>query len=108
LFAHRNRCAAGPRETATRRSFACETDLAERLIHPDFVNHEVGLPPCVSATHKPFAFKHVHLLRLADDGRAREHSAVRDDLRMAMQFGSVPPQPSDRPWGPTDEASLSQ
>lgn len=121
---------------------AGETDLAERLIHPDFVNneadperrngprgaaatsewlrscfgdltyeihrvfidrdmaaayvtmrgtHEGGLPPGVPATHKPFAVKHVHLVRFAGDGRALEHTAVRDDLGMIMQLGLLPP-----------------
>lgn len=121
-----------------------ETDLATRLIHPDFVNHEAsperrdgpqgaaatsewlracfgdmryeihsilvdgdqaaayvtmsgthegGLPPGLPATHKPFAVKHVHLIRFADDGRAIEHSAVRDDLGMVMQIGLLPSAP---------------
>ena len=119
-----------------------ETDLAEQLVHPDFVNneaeperrngpsgaaatsewlrscfgnlryeihrvfidgdmaaayvtmhgtHEGGLPPGVPATHKPFAVKHVHLFRFADDGRVVEHSAVRDDLGMVMRLGLLPP-----------------
>ena len=119
-----------------------ETELAEQLVHPDFVNneadperrngpsgaaatsewlrscfgnlrydihrvfvdgdmaaayvtmhgtHEGGLPPGVPATHKPFAVKHVHLFRFADDGRVVEHSAVRDDLGMVMQLGLLPP-----------------
>ena len=119
-----------------------ETNLAEQLVHPDFVNneaeperrngpsgaaatsewlrscfgnlryeihrvfidgdmaaayvtmhgtHEGGLPPGVPATHKPFAVKHVHLFRFADDGRVVEHSAVRDDLGMVMQLGLLPP-----------------
>lgn len=131
-----------------RLSAAGETDLAERLIHPDFVNHEAdpersrgpggavatsdwlrscfgqdmtfevhrvlvdgdfaaayvtmrgshegGLPPGVPATHRPFAVKHIHLIRFAEDGRAVEHWAVRDDLGMAMQAGLLPPPPSDR------------
>jgi len=129
-----------------RLSAGGETNLAEGLIHPDFVNHEAdpersrgpdgaaatsewlrscfgqdmsfevheilvegdlaaayvtmrgthegGLPPGVPATHKPFAVKHIHLLRFADDGRALEHWAVRDDLGMAMQAGLLPPPPS--------------
>ena len=119
-----------------------ETELAEQLVHPAFVNneadperrngpsgaaatsewlrscfgnlrydihrvfvdgdmaaayvtmqgtHEGGLPPGVPATHKPFAVKHVHLFRFADDGRVVEHSAVRDDLGMVMQLGLLPP-----------------
>lgn len=119
-----------------------ETDLAEQLVHPDFVNneaeperrngpsgaaatsewlrscfgnlryeihrvfidgdmaaayvtmhgtHEGGLPPGVPATHKPFAVKHVHLFRFAEDDRVVEHSAVRDDLGMVMQLGLLPP-----------------
>ena len=119
-----------------------ETELAEQLVHPAFVNneadperrngpsgaaatskwlrscfgnlrydihrvfvdgdmaaayvtmqgtHEGGLPPGVPATHKPFAVKHVHLFRFADDGRVVEHSAVRDDLGMIMQLGLLPP-----------------
>ena len=62
--------------------------------------HEGGLPPGAPATHKPFAVKHVHLFRFADDvSRAIEHSAVRDDLGMVMQFGLLPPPsaPSDGP-----------
>jgi hypothetical protein len=34
--------------------------------------------------------KHVHLIRCADDGRAVEHWAVRDDLGLAMQAGLLP------------------
>jgi len=49
--------------------------------------HEGGLPPGMPATHKPFSVKHVHLIRFADDGRALEHCAVRDDLGMALQAG---------------------
>jgi predicted ester cyclase len=121
-----------------------ETDLAARLVHPDFVNveaaderrrgpegaaatsawlrscfgdlryeihhiyvdgdltaahvtmrgtHEGGLPPGVPATHRPFAVQHVHLIRFADDGRAVEHAAVRDDLGMIMQLGLLPAPP---------------
>jgi predicted ester cyclase len=120
-----------------------ETDLAERLVHPEFVNqeaapqrrdgpagaaatsawlrscfgdlsyeihdilvdglrtaayvtmsgtHEGGLPPGAPATHKPFAVKHVHLIRFAEDGRALEHLAVRDDLGMVLQVGLLPPR----------------
>jgi len=126
----------------TRLLAGGETELAEQLVHPDFVNneadperrngpsgaaatsewlrscfgdlryeihrifvdgdmaaayvtmhgtHEGGLPPGVPATHKPFAVKHVHLFRFADDGRIVEHSAVRDDLGMVMQLGLLPP-----------------
>lgn len=53
--------------------------------------HEGGLPPGLPATHKPFAVKHVHLVRFAEDGRAIEHRAVRDDLGLAMQAGLLPP-----------------
>jgi predicted ester cyclase len=126
----------------TRLLAGGETELAEQLVHPDFVNneadpqrrdgpsgaaatsewlrscfgdlrydihrvfvdgdmaaayvtmhgtHEGGLPPGIPATHKPFAVKHVHLFRFADDGRVVEHSAVRDDLGMVMQLGLLPP-----------------
>ena len=126
----------------TRLLAGGESELAEQLVHPDFVNneadaerrngpsgaaatsdwlrscfgnlrydihrvlvdgdmaaayvtmhgtHEGGLPPGVPATHKPFAVKHVHLFRFADDGRVVEHSAVRDDLGMVMQLGLLPP-----------------
>ena len=126
----------------TRLLAGGETQLAEQLVHPEFVNieaaperrkgpsgaaatsewlrsafgdlryeihrvfvdgdmaaahvtmhgtHEGGLPPGVPATHKPFAVKHVHLFRFADDGRVIEHSAVRDDLGMIMQLGLLPP-----------------
>jgi predicted ester cyclase len=126
----------------TRLLAGGETELAEQLVHPDFVNneadperrngpsgaaatsewlrscfgnlrydihrvfvdgdmaaayvtmhgtHEGGLPPGVPATRKPFAVKHVHLFRFADDGRVVEHSAVRDDLGMVMQLGLLPP-----------------
>jgi len=126
----------------TRLLAGGETELAEQLVHPDFVNneadperrngpsgaaatsewlrscfgnlrydihrvfvdgdmaaayvtmhgtHEGGLPPGVPATHKPFAVKHVHLFRFADDGRVVEHSAVRDDLGMVSQLGLLPP-----------------
>jgi predicted ester cyclase len=52
--------------------------------------HEGGLPPGLPATHQPFSVKHVHLIRCADDGRALEHWAVRDDLGLAMQAGLLP------------------
>jgi predicted ester cyclase len=52
--------------------------------------HEGGLPPGLPATHKPFSVRHVHLVRFADDGRAIEHRAVRDDLGLAMQAGLLP------------------
>ena len=73
-----------------------ETELAEQLVHPEFVNVEAAPerrngPGGAAATHKPFAVKHVHLLRFADDGRVIEHSAVRDDLGMIMQLGLLPP-----------------
>lgn len=57
--------------------------------------HEGGLPSGVPATHKPFAVKHVHEFRFADDGRVIEHSAVRDDLGMIMQLGLLPPGSGD-------------
>jgi predicted ester cyclase len=129
-----------------------ETDLAEGLIHPDFVNHEAaterqrgpggmaatseglrscfgglayeihdilvdgertstyvtmsgthegGLPPGAPATHKPFAVKQVHQIRFAADGRALEHTAVRDDLGMVMQIGLLRPP---GPGGPSQPA----
>jgi predicted ester cyclase len=53
--------------------------------------HEGGIPPGLPATSKPFAVKHVHLIRFAEDGRAIEHRAVRDDLGLAMQAGLLPP-----------------
>jgi hypothetical protein len=53
--------------------------------------HEGGLPPGIPAT--PFAVKHVHLIRCAEDGRLLEHRAVRDDLGPAMQAGLLPPPP---------------
>jgi hypothetical protein len=59
--------------------------------------HEGGLPPGLPATHKPFAVKHVHLIRFAQDGRAVEHTAVRDDLGMVMQLGLLPRPASERP-----------
>jgi predicted ester cyclase len=125
----------------TRLVAGGETELAEHLVHPEFVNneavlerrngpsgaaatsewlrscfgnlryeihrifvdgdmaaayvtmhgtHEGGLPPGVPATHKPFAVKHVHMFRFADDGRVVEHSAVRDDLGMVMRLGLLP------------------
>jgi predicted ester cyclase len=134
----------------TRLLAGGETELAEQLVHPEFVNHEAsperrngssgaaatsewlrscfgnlrydihrifvdgdmaaayvtmhgthegGLPPGVPATHKPFAVKHVHLVRFADDGRVIEHSAVRDDLGMIMQLGLLPP-PAAAQGGP--------
>ena len=57
--------------------------------------HEGGLPPGLPATHKPFAVKHVHSIRFAEDGRAVEHSAVRDDLGMVMQLRMLPPAAPD-------------
>jgi predicted ester cyclase len=67
--------------------------------------HEGGLPPGSPATHKPFAVKHVHLIRFAEDGKAIEHSAVRDDLGMVMQIGLLPPPP---PSAPADPGGSSQ
>ena len=61
--------------------------------------HEGGLPPGAPATHKPIAVKHVHLIRFADDGRALEHWAVRDDLGLAMQAGLLPPRSGDSEGG---------
>jgi len=49
--------------------------------------HEGGVPPGAPATHKPFAVRHVHLVRFGEDGRAIEHWAVRDDLGLMMQAG---------------------
>lgn len=122
-----------------------ETELVEKLIHPEFVNHEAnpdrsrgpegfaataewlrscfgtiswdihhvlvdgdlaavhatmsgshegGLPPGLPATHKPFAVQHIHLVRFADDGRALEHWAVRDDVGLMMQAGLLGAPPS--------------
>jgi len=136
----------------TRLLAGGESELAEQLVHPDFVNneadperrngpsgaaatsewlrscfgglryeihqilvdgdmtaayvtmsgtHEGGLPPGLPATHKPFAVKHVHLIRFAEDGRALEHSAVRDDLGMVMQLGLLPPPASASPDRPS-------
>ena len=132
-------------DTIVRLTGNGEEELAEALIHPDFVNHEAdperrhgphgaiatsrwlrscfgnlryevdrvlvegdhaaafvtmsgthegGLPPGAPATHKPFSVKHVHLVRFAEDGRALEHWAVRDDLGLAMQAGLLPPRPA--------------
>jgi predicted ester cyclase len=53
--------------------------------------HEGGLPPGMLATHKPLAVQHVHLVRFAEDGRALEHWAVRDDAGMMMQAGLLGP-----------------
>ena len=76
-----------------RRQDVAEDDLL--VLAAAFVTmsgtHEGGLPPGAPATHKPFAVKHVHLFRFADDGRALEHWAVRDDLGLAMQAGLLPP-----------------
>lgn len=136
----------------TRLLAGGETELAEQLVHPNFINneadperrngpsgaaatsewlrscfgdlhydihrvfvdgdmaaayvtmhgtHEGGLPPGVPATHKPFAVKHVHLFRFADDGRIVEHSAVRDDLGMVMQLGLLPRPAASEGSAPT-------
>ncbi|MDX6378245.1 MAG: hypothetical protein QOE98_2548, partial [Gaiellaceae bacterium] len=50
-------------------------------------------------THQPFAVRLVHSMRLADDGRALEHWAARDDLGLAIQAGLLPPCRPDG-WGP--------
>ena len=80
-------------------SYEIEHVLVERDTAAAFVRmsgtHEGGLPPGAPATHKPFAVKHVHLFRFADDGRALGHWAVRDDLGLAMQAGLLPPARSD-------------
>jgi predicted ester cyclase len=56
--------------------------------------HEGGIPPGVPATHKPFSQRHIHLVRFAEDGRALEHWAVRDDLGAMMQIGLLGGPPS--------------
>lgn len=56
--------------------------------------HKGVLPPGFAATHRPFSARHVHVYRLADDGRALEHWAVRDDLGLMRQAGLVGPSPS--------------
>jgi predicted ester cyclase len=56
--------------------------------------HEGGLPPGLPGTHKPFSARHVHIYRFADDGRATEHWAVRDDLGAMMQIGAIPGAPA--------------
>jgi predicted ester cyclase len=76
-------------------SFEVERILVEDDMTAAYVTlrgtHEGGIPPGMPATHKPFAVKHVHLVRFADDGRALEHWAVRDDLGAMMQAGLLPP-----------------
>ena len=97
---------AAPRAQAARRGARAPPASARYEIHHIFIDdhmtaayvtmsgtHEGGLPPGLPATHKPFAVKHVHLIRFAEDGRAIEHSAVRDDLGMVMQLGLLPPAP---------------
>jgi hypothetical protein len=56
--------------------------------------HEGGIPPGVPGTHKAFAVRHVHLVRFAEDGRALEHWAVRDDLGAMLQTGLLGGPPS--------------
>jgi hypothetical protein len=82
-----------------------DEEAAERLIHPDFVNHEADperrdgpagavatgawLRSCFGGLG--YGVDHVlHLVRFADDGRALEHWAVRDDLGLAVQAGLLP------------------
>lgn len=55
--------------------------------------HEGVLPPGFPATHRPFAARHVHVFRVADDGRLLEHWAVRDDLGLMRQAGLLGPPP---------------
>jgi predicted ester cyclase len=55
--------------------------------------HEGGLPPGAPPTHKPFAIRHIHLFRFAEDGRALEHWAVRDDVGLMMQAGLLGTHP---------------
>lgn len=57
--------------------------------------HNGGLPPGVPGTGKEFSVRHVHLVRCAEDGRALEHWAVRDDLRLAMQIGMIGGPPAE-------------
>ena len=95
----------------TRLLAGGETDLAEQLVHPAFVNNEADPerrqgPSGAAATsewlrscfgnlrydiHRVFIDGVVHLFRFADDGRVVERSAVRDDLGMVMQLGLLPP-----------------
>ncbi len=49
--------------------------------------HEGGIPPGAPATHRPFAARHVHMFRFANDGLLVEHWAVRDDLGAMRQVG---------------------
>jgi predicted ester cyclase len=76
-------------------SFEVEKVLVEDDMAAAYVTmsgtHEGGLPPGLPATHRPFSIKHVHLVRFAEDGRALEHWAVRDDLGLATQAGLLPP-----------------
>jgi predicted ester cyclase len=77
-------------------SYAIDRVLVDGDLAAAFVTmsgtHEGGLPPGAPATHRPFAVKHVHLMRFSDDGRALEHWAVRDDLGLVMQVGLLPPR----------------
>jgi predicted ester cyclase len=105
----RSRGPAGAKATAEwlRSCFGDVSYQVERIIVEDDMaaayvtmtgTHEGGLPPGMPATHKPFAVKHVHLIRFADDGRALEHWAVRDDLGLAMQADLLPAgQPTSAP-----------
>ena len=122
-----------------------EDDLIDKLVHPEFVNHEADeerrhgpeglaattqrlrdafgeirwefhqvlvdgdfaavhvtmhgthegvIPPGFPATHRSFSARHVHVYRLADDGRLVEHWAVRDDLGLMRQAGLLGATPS--------------
>jgi steroid delta-isomerase-like uncharacterized protein len=51
----------------------------------------MGMPP----TNKPFSVQHIHIFRVADDGKLIEHWANRDDLGAMAQLGLLPPPPAN-------------
>ena len=46
----------------------------------------MGLPP----THRKVQWRQCHLIRVGDDGKAKEHRAIRDDAGLMRQMGIGP------------------
>ncbi len=44
----------------------------------------------ITATHRPTAARHIHILTFNDAGVITEHLAVRDDITLLRQLGALP------------------
>jgi predicted ester cyclase len=63
------------------------------VIYCTFSGRHTGEFMGLAPTNRPFAFRQVHIVRF-QDGKAIEHSAVRDDLGLLRQLGAIPSQPA--------------